>query len=156
MENVNNYSQIALISNPERRKGYSEMAGRIQTALENNYSTTEIIQAPAVFQQNLGADGRPDGTTSGFVLTYKIEEGNVNLTINKVTTHGPDAPPTYEAVGRKTLNSTDNLPTQLYSLDLIYGTGAKRDLVTDKSGWQETTYVPAFTNPAVAQQALVK
>jgi hypothetical protein len=155
LQNLKNYAQIGLISNPDRRKGYSEMAARIQDAVENKHTATEIIQGPAAFQQNLGPDGQPDGTSSGFVLTYKVEDGAVNLTINKVTTHGSGAS-TYEPVGRKTLNSIDNLPTQLYSIDLTYGTGAKRDLVHDTSGWQETTYVPAFTNPGVALQGLAK
>lgn len=156
LDNVSNYAQIGLISNPDRRKGYSEMAARLQDAVENKHTTTEIIQAPAAFQQNLGKDGRPDGTSSGFVLTYKTEGENLVVTINKATTHGPDRPVTYESVGRKTLNPGGNLPTQLYSLDLIYGTGSERDLVHETSNWEERTFVPAFTNPTAALQGLSK
>jgi hypothetical protein len=156
MENVDNYAKIGLISNPDRRKGYSEMAAILQDAIENKHTTTEIIQGPAAYKENLGKDGRPDGTSSGFVLTYKPEGDNLVMTINKVTLNTANSTPTYEFVGRKTLNPGGNLPTQLYSIDLIYGTGAERDLVHETSNWEERVFVPAFTNPAAALQGLSK
>ena len=138
-DNVNNFAAIHLISDPARRIAYTEMAGRLQDAVENKYTATELIQAPAAYSLN------QDGTQSGFVIRYKVESGEVVASINKVTIPKGGGKAVYgDVIARKTLDAAGNLPTQLVAMDLMYGTGAERDLVQETTGWQESTFVPAF------------
>ena len=138
-DNVNNFASIHLISDPARRIAYTEMAGRLQDAVENKYTATELIQAPAAYSQN------QDGTQSGFVIRYKVESGEVVASINRVTIPKGGGQAIYsDVIARKTLDAAGNLPTQLVAMDLMYGTGAERDLIQETTGWQESTFVPAF------------
>ena len=143
-DNVNNFASIHLISDPARRIAYTEMAGRLQDAVENKYTATELIQAPAAYSQN------QDGTQSGFVIRYKVESGEVIASINKVTIPKGGGEAVYsDVIARRTLDAAGNLPTQLVAMDLLFGTGAERDLIQETTGWQESTYVPAFRSPGV-------
>ena len=143
-DNVNNFASIHLISDPARRIAYTEMAGRLQDAVENKYTSTELIQAPAAYSQN------QDGTQSGFVIRYKVESGQVVASINKVTIPKGGGEAVYsDVIARRTLDAAGNLPTQLVAMDLLFGTGAERDLIQETTGWQESTYVPAFRSPGV-------
>jgi hypothetical protein len=151
---VNNFAQVSLIGTPNTRKEYSEFAARLEDARTNNYTTTELTQAPAAFQQNLGPNGQPDGTYSGFTITYSVQNGEHIADISKVTVMGAGKPDVYELVGRKTLSATENLPTQLRSLDIMFGTGAESDLVHSTVGWDTQTFVPAFQNIAGAMQSV--
>jgi hypothetical protein len=151
---VSNFAQVSLIGTPNTRKEYSELASRLEDSRNNNYTTTEITQAPAALQQNLGPDGQPDGTYYGFTITYSVQNGEHIADINKVTIMGAGKEDVYEPIGRKTLSATENLPTQLRSLDIMFGTGAESDLVHSTVGWDTQTFVPAFQNIAGAMQSV--
>ena len=136
-KNLETYASIALISNPERRERYLEMGAQLNDALENNHLGTEIIEPPAVWQQN------SDGTQSGFTITYKVNKGEVLMTVDKVTVDD-NGQYVRQAVVSKPLDMSGSLPIQLMKNNLSFGTGDEMDAVKYQSGLgSEQYFVPA-------------
>lgn len=136
-KNLESYANIALISNPERRERYLEMGAQLNNAIENNHLATEIIEPPAVWQQNT------DGTQSGFSITYKVNKGEVLMTVDKITVDG-NGQYVRQAVVSKPLDMAGSLPVQIMKNNLIFGTGDEMDAITYQSGLgSEQYFVPA-------------
>jgi hypothetical protein len=150
--NIQNFATMHLIGDAERREGYLEMAGRLTKALRENqdkgtHGATTIYQAPAAWKT------APDGTSTGYQLTYTVEDGKIFTTVNEVTTKPGVDKPTYTHVSRFELPNDGNIPVQLVAMDLTYGTGREQDLVNSSGGWagEGAPFVPAFMNPGFFQ-----
>lgn len=151
--NIQNFANLHLLGNAERREGYLEMSARLTKALQENikngtHSSTTINQAPASWQT------LPDGTSKGFQITYTIDEGQVFAKVQEVIVK-PGKDPVYNHVSYSSVPNDGNLTTQLVAMDLTYGTGREQDLVKKSDGWgPQVDFVPAFTNPMLFKDGL--
>lgn len=136
-KNLETYASIALISNPDIRNRYLEMGAALEDALKNNHLATERTEPPAVWQQNA------DGTQSGFTINYKVKDGQILMTVDKVTVDG-NGQYVKQAVVSKPLNMSGSIPIQLMKNNLIFGTGPEKGAVSYQSGLgSEQYFVPA-------------
>lgn len=137
-QNMQNYAAFHINQSADTRQAYYEMAFRLEDAMQNGHTNTEIIQAPATFRDN------GDGTFTGYAIDYKVVDGRVVATINQGL-RAADGTTEWRSVAQKDLmQEYQNLPTALAAMDIIYGTGRESDMVTDYSN---APFVPAFTTP---------
>jgi hypothetical protein len=137
-QNMQNYAAFHINQSADTRQAYYEMAFRLEDAMQNGHTNTEIIQAPATFRDN------GDGTFTGYAIDYKVVDGRVVATINQGL-RASDGTTEWRSVAQKDLmQEYQNLPTALAAMDIIYGTGRESDMVKDYSN---APFVPAFTTP---------
>jgi hypothetical protein len=136
-KNLEMYANIALLSNPDTRNRYLKMGTQLEDAVKNNHLANEPIEPPAVWQQN------PDGSQTGFTITYKVKDSQILMIVDKVTV---DDQGQYvkEPVVSKPLDMTGSIPVQLMKNNLLFGTGAEKDAVSYQVGLgSEQYFVPA-------------
>lgn len=134
-QTIQNFAAIHVLSDPKRRELYFEMAARLKDAADKGHKYTNLTQAPAAYTKN------QDGSYTGFVINYQLDNGNVIGIVEKQTMN-PDR--TFTITPFKTVNlgeNSSNLTTALAAMDLMYGTGREEDTVENNSG---ETFVPAF------------
>jgi len=137
-QNMQNYAVFHINQHPDTREAYYKMAFKLEDAMQNGHTNTEVIQAPAAWNNN------GDGTYTGYSINYKVVEGRVVATINQGL-RAADGTTQWRSVAQKDLmQQYQNLPTALAAMDIIYGTGREADMVKDYSN---APFVPAFSTP---------
>ena len=146
-QNLNNYAPIHMAANAERKEAYYKMAARLKDAVDNNHKYTELVQAPAAWNDN------GNGTYTGYQIVYKVVDGQIIAQVNEGILSAKTGKTNWQDVAVKNLTQEfNNLPTALVAMDLTYGTGREEDLVYTQEGFNTTVFVPAFKNPGVATQ----
>ena len=137
-QNMQNYAVFHINQSADTRQAYYEMAFRLEDAMQNGHTNTELIQSPATFRDN------GNGTFTGYAINYKVVDGKVIATINQGL-RAADGSTEWKSVAQKDLmQQYQNLPTALAAMDIIYGTGREADMIKD---WSNAPFVPAFTTP---------
>ncbi len=145
-KNLNNYAPIHMSADAERKEVYYKMAARLKDAIDNKHKFTELVQAPAAWNNN------GNGTYTGYQIVYKVVDGQIIAQINESTLDSKTGKITpWQDVAVKNLTQEfNNLPTALVAMDLTYGTGREEDLVHTQEGFNDIIFVPAFRNPGIA------
>lgn len=156
----NNFAPIHLVNNHERAFEYTQMAKTLTERAKSGIVGSEV-QGPA-FEQDLG-----DGTFMGYYITYKTTRDNQIIaqpvkTIHRKRTESGVPNDIIEKVELPTVNITPgrNLPLSLLKMDMTFGTGNERDLITTRQGGYDVPFIIAFkqgnlfTDPNAAQELL--
>jgi hypothetical protein len=139
-QNMQNYTSFHLGQNANTREAYYKMAFRLEDAMQEGHKNTEVIQAPAAWNDN------GNGTFTGYSINYKVVDGKVVATINQGL-RAADGSTAWKSVAQKDLmQEYQNLPTALAAMDIIYGTGREADMIKD---WSNAQFIPAFSTPAL-------
>jgi hypothetical protein len=137
-QNMQNYATFHIGQSAATREAYYKMAFKLEDAMQEGHVNTELIQAPAHWNDN------GNGTFTGYSIDYKVVDGKVIATINQGL-RAQDGSTEWKSVAQKDLmQEYQNLPTALAAMDIIYGTGREADVVKDAFN---TPFVPVFQMP---------
>ena len=131
---LDNYSNLAVISS-FNRKDYNQNVIALNNMIKSN-NTVDYIYEPAHSSKPL-----PNGTKQEFALSYRKEKDSPSITLFVTKIIRDENNDLISAQEFRTHPIPKPTAQILFSYNLMYGVGDKRDALRDKQG---QIYVPAF------------
>ena len=157
----NNFAPLWLVDDVDRTKDYFEMSKTLVERAQKGIKSSDTFQGPAYTQDN------GDGSFTDFSITYKTTTDNKIIAQPVRTTRIPSNKSNtqdqiIEEIELPSVNITlgNNLPLALLKMDMTFGTGNERDLITTRRDGYDVPFVIAFENqslyidPSTNQEAL--
>jgi hypothetical protein len=153
---LENFAPLFLISDADRRERYHRASANMKDGVDNK-EFKSMTEAPAAWKDN------GNGTYTGYSITYTVNnpgqtKGQITATVLELVRDSKgnfsmESQTSPKIVAQIDLSgSGQNLPVAMLKLNMQYGSGSREDLITQKVGWGEETFVPAFKNINAVEQ----
>ena len=158
----NNFAPLWLVNNKDRAFEYTQFAKTLSENAKAGIVSSQV--QGAAYEKDLG-----DNKYEGYHIMYKTTRDNKIVaqpvrTIKQRSTEKGVPDKILEKTELPAVNVTlgNNLPLSLLKMDMTFGTGNERDLITTRQGGFDVPFVIAFldgmlsTDPYASREALTK